>query len=226
MKLITEMTFDTNASVIEESVGGKKNYYIEGIFLQGDIVNGNKRRYPGNILANEVARYTNENIKTNRAIGELCHPITGPNINLDRVSHVITELKNVDMGKKKGMAFVGRAKIIDTPCGKIAKALIDEGIRLGVSSRGMGSIANIGGINEVQKDFRLATIDIVSEPSAPDAFVNGILEGKEFWFDETCNMYKLAEEAKTDLKKMSLKEIQENKVKMFEKFLKNLSSNL
>lgn len=170
MKLITECSQD-----VEYIVEGKnKQQYIKGIFMQSDIQNQNGRVYPFSVLQNEVKNYNNKYVKESRALGELGHP-SGPTINLDRVSHIITELY------EDGKNFIGKAKIMDTPNGKIVKNLIESGVRLGVSSRGLGSVkSNKSGVNEVQKDFVLSTVDIVSDPSAPDAFVNGIMEGREF----------------------------------------------
>lgn len=176
MKLIVERI--ENVRLIKEAVGnsGKKDYFIEGVFMQADIKNRNGRVYPLKILQREVERYIKEAINENRALGELGHP-DGPGINLDRVSHKIISLK------KEGSNFIGKAKILDTAPGQIVKNLLDEGVSLGVSSRGMGSLRQIqSDIHEVQEDFYLATAaDIVAEPSAPEAFVNGIMEGKE-WF--------------------------------------------
>lgn len=175
MKLIKEHTEVVNYLIEEDKETGKKNYNIEGVFLQAEIKNRNGRSYPKEILDKEVKRYMKENVKKNRAYGELGHP-DSPTINLDRVSHMIKDLK------LEGNDFVGKAKIMDTPYGKIVKSLIDEGASLGVSSRGMGSLKTTkDGTSEVQKDFMLATAaDIVADPSAPDAFVRGVMEGKEW----------------------------------------------
>jgi hypothetical protein len=172
MKLILEEIEDIK--VLVENEGGKKSHYITGIFLQGDIKNRNGRIYESRILNKEVARYIKEAIQTSRAMGELGHP-NGPTINLDRVSHKIVSLQ------QEGSNWVGKAKLMDTPMGRIAKSLIDEGVKLGVSSRGMGSLTARDGVNYVNEDFYLATAaDIVADPSAPDAFVSGIMEGKEW----------------------------------------------
>ena len=177
MKLISEEAIDVNF-VTEEDENKKKNYFIEGIFMQSETKNRNGRVYPKVILQKEVKRYTEKFINTKRAFGELGHP-DGPTVNLERVSHMITELV------EDGDNFLGRAKIMDTPYGKIVKNLIDEGAKLGVSSRGMGSLKPVqDGLQEVQNDFYLATAaDIVADPSAPDAFVSGIMEGKEWIWD-------------------------------------------
>ena len=175
MKLITEQI--ENVNVITEGKGDSKKLYIEGVFLQSELKNRNGRMYPFSVLEKEVNRYNEEYIKTSRALGELGHP-DGPTVNLDRVSHRITSLS------AEGTNFIGRAQILDTPMGKIASSLLGEGVKLGVSSRGMGSIDRREDCNVVMDDFMLATAaDIVADPSAPDAFVNGIMEGKEWVWD-------------------------------------------
>ena len=175
MKLITETI--ENVEVITEGTGSDKKLYIEGVFLQSEIKNRNGRMYPFSVLEKEVSRYNEEYIKTSRALGELGHP-DGPTVNLDRVSHRITELR------AEGNNFIGKAQILNTPNGNIAKALLEDGVKLGVSSRGMGSIDKREEMNVVMDDFMLATAaDIVADPSAPDAFVNGIMEGKEWAWD-------------------------------------------
>tara|TARA_B100000123_G_C25649710_1_gene392610 strand:+ start:224 stop:868 length:645 start_codon:yes stop_codon:yes gene_type:complete len=175
MKLITEQI--ENVNVITEGKGDSKKLYIEGVFLQSELKNRNGRMYPFSVLEKEVNRYNEEYIKTSRALGELGHP-DGPTVNLDRVSHRITSLT------AEGTNFIGRAQILDTPMGKIASSLLGEGVKLGVSSRGMGSIDKREDVNVVMDDFMLATAaDIVADPSAPDAFVNGIMEGKEWVWD-------------------------------------------
>lgn len=175
MKLITEQIEDVQ--VITEGTGADKKLYIEGVFLQSELKNRNGRVYPFQVLEREVGRYNEEYVKTKRALGELGHP-DGPTVNLDRVSHRITELR------AEGNNFMGKAQILDTPMGKIAKSLLGEGVQLGVSSRGMGSIDKREDTSYVMDDFMLATAaDIVADPSAPDAFVNGIMEGKEWVWD-------------------------------------------
>ena len=172
MKLIKEL--NEEVEYITEDNEGKKNHYIQGVFLQSEITNRNGRMYPKSVLDREVKNYNEKYIRTNRALGELGHP-EGPTVNLDRVSHKITELK------EDGNNFVGKAKLLDTPMGNIAKNLLGEGVKLGVSSRGMGTLKRENGASVVGEDFMLATAaDIVSDPSAPDAFVEGIMEGKEW----------------------------------------------
>ena len=175
MFLITEHLVDVHY-IKEDTKEGSSNYFIEGIFMQSEKKNRNGRVYPKKTLMDEVQRYNETYVKNNRAMGELGHP-EGPSVNLERVSHIIKELKI------EGADVIGKAKILDTPYGKIVKSLMDEGAKLGVSSRGMGSLKQRNGINEVQGDFMLAAVDIVSDPSAPDAFVNGIMEGKEWVWD-------------------------------------------
>ena len=173
MFLITEHTENVKL-IAENREDGKKDYYIEGVFMQAETQNRNGRSYPRQVLVDEVGRYNKEFVEKNRAMGELGHP-EGPTVNLERVSHLIKELT------VRGNDIHGRAKLLDTPMGNIAKNLVQEGAQLGVSSRGMGSLKqNSNGVNEVQDDFKLATVDIVSDPSAPNAFVNGIMEGKEW----------------------------------------------
>lgn len=175
MKLIREEV--EVVEVLYEEKGGKKHFYIQGPFLQGDIKNRNGRIYESRILAKEVGRYNDQYVSKNRAMGELGHP-DGPTVNLDRVSHKITSLK------QEGSNFIGRAKILETPMGRIAGALLNDGVTLGVSSRGMGSLVQRNGANYVGEDFMLATAaDIVADPSAPDAFVQGIMEGREWVWD-------------------------------------------
>lgn len=216
MKLITEVVEDIN--ILTEETNGKKTHFIEGIFLQSNLQNRNGRVYPKEVMAKEVERYNESYVKANRALGELGHP-DGPSINLDRVSHMIVSLK------EDGDNYIGKAKLMDTPMGNIAKGLIEGGAKLGVSSRGMGTLkANKDGINEVQDDFYLATAaDIVADPSAPDAFVQGIMEGKEWvvvngvWMEQQCDM------TKRYIKKASRKELEEAKLRVFESFLNRVS---
>ena len=216
MKLIREEI--ESVEVIVESRNGQKQLYIEGIFLQGDIKNRNGRMYPCDTLAKEVGRYNEQFVQKGRALGELGHP-DGPSINLDRVSHKITSLR------QEGTNFIGRAQILSTPMGNIAKSLLDEGVKLGVSSRGMGSLReDRNGIKIVGEDFMLATAaDIVADPSAPDAFVNGIMEGKEWVWDGGILREKLAEKTyKTVNTLIDQRRLEENKLKLFHNFLSNL----
>lgn len=219
MKLITEVTEELKY-LAEEGTEGKKNLFIEGIFLQGNLKNRNGRRYPTEILAKEVTRYTTEQIDKNRAYGELGHP-DGPSINLERVCMMIKSLR------QEGDNFVGRAKIMDTPYGNIVKNLMNEGARLGVSSRGMGTLKEVNGVNEVQSDFFLATAaDIVADPSAPDAFVNGIMEGVEWvWDNGVLKAQKLEASRKLieqAASKRSKQELEEAKIRVFQHFLSNI----
>ena len=216
MKLISEEAIEGDF-VTEEGDNKKKNYFIEGIFMQSETKNRNGRVYPKVILQKEVKRYNDSFIKTKRAFGELGHP-DGPTVNLERVSHMITELV------EDGANFVGRAKIMDTPYGKIVKNLIDEGAKLGVSSRGMGSLKPVqDGLQEVQRDFYLATAaDIVADPSAPDAFVSGIMEGKEWVWDN--GLLKEKEIVEYQKKVERATEISRNKIRIeaFENFITKL----
>ena len=216
MKLISEEA--TNVEFLTEATkSGGKNYFIEGIFMQANKKNRNGRIYPTEILQKEAKRYTTEFIKKKRAFGELGHP-DGPTVNLERVSHMIEELEEVDKN------FMGRAKILDTPYGKIVKNLIDEGAQLGVSSRGMGSLKPAGnGISEVQGDFYLATAaDIVADPSAPDAFVHGIMEGKEWIWDNGLLKETQIQEYKDKIKKSSRKDRENVLVEAFKDFIVKL----
>jgi hypothetical protein len=216
MKLICEQ-IENVRYVTEAKESGKKDYFIEGVFMQADLQNRNGRVYPVSILEKECARYMKEAVQQNRAYGELGHP-SGPSINLDRVSHMIKELR------QDGSNFIGRAKIMDTPMGNIVKNLMDEGASLGVSTRGMGSIReNKQGFMEVQDDFHLATAaDIVADPSAPDAFVRGIMEGVEWVWDNGLLKAQKLEEMKTTIKKTSRKNLEEAKLKVFKNFIDEL----
>ena len=215
MKLIKEHTETVNYLIEEDKDTGEKKYNLEGVFLQADIKNRNGRIYPVEVLDKEVKRYVKENVKKNRAYGELGHP-DSPTINLDRVSHMIKELK------LEGKNFVGKAKIMDTPYGKIVKSLIDEGASLGVSSRGMGSLKTTkDGSSEVQKDFMLATAaDIVADPSAPDAFVRGVMEGKEWMFVDGKFVEQDIDAVKSSITKATRSQLEEAKLFAFAKFLK------
>ena len=216
MKLISEEAQDIEF-LTEEKKGGGKNYFIEGVFMQAETKNRNGRVYPKAVLQKEAKRYSDSFIKTKRAFGELGHP-DGPTVNLERVSHMIEELEEVDNN------FMGRAKILDTPYGKIVKNLIDEGARVGVSSRGMGSLKPAkDGIQEVQGDFYLATAaDIVADPSAPDAFVAGIMEGKEWIWDNGIIKEAEIQAIKEKVEQSSRKDREQTLVSAFEDFITKL----
>tara|TARA_B100000035_G_scaffold290588_1_gene277812 strand:+ start:1126 stop:1770 length:645 start_codon:yes stop_codon:yes gene_type:complete len=214
MKLISEEIL--NVDFLTEEKEGKKRHFIEGIFLQAELKNRNGRMYPVKTLAREVAKYDESYIQKGRALGELGHP-DGPSINLDRVSHRIVSLN------QEGNNFMGKAQILDTPMGNIAKSLLDEGVKLGVSSRGMGSLVKKEGCNVVADDFMLATAaDIVADPSAPDAFVDGIMEGKEWVWDNGILKESAVAEIKQEIDEATLINIQERKISAFEMFLKSL----
>jgi len=223
MKLICEVLEEVQL-ITEEKEDGKKDFYIEGVFMQADLKNRNGRIYPMPVMEKEVNRYVKEYVDTKRAFGELGHP-EGPQINLDRISHMITELK------RDGSNIVGRAKILETPMGNIAKNIIQGGGALGVSSRGMGSLKDKNGIMEVQDDFTLATAaDIVADPSAPGAFVNGIMEGVEFWYDVDGRLKKeqVAYQAKASIEDLAKhKKLNEEKLlQVFETYINRLKSQL
>lgn len=215
MKLITEEVSSAEY-IIEEADNGKKNYKIRGIFMQADMKNRNGRVYPMETLSKEVNRYNKEFVEAKRAFGELGHP-DGPTVNLERVSHMITSLK------PEGKNFIGEAKIMDTPYGKIVKNLIDEGAKLGVSSRGMGSLENRGGSNYVKSDFYLATAaDIVADPSAPEAFVQGIMEGKEWIWDNGVIREVDIHEMRNTIERAKRYELAEKQAAVFKSFLSKL----
>ena len=214
MKLISEEV--QSAEYLIEETNGKKDYKIRGIFLQSDVKNRNGRVYPREILVREVNRYNKDFVERKRAFGELGHP-DGPTINLERVSHMITKLTS------NGKDFIGEAKIMNTPYGKIVKGLIDEGAQMGVSSRGMGSIMNRNGVNYVKDDFYLATAaDIVADTSAPDAFVEGIMEAKEWVWENGILKEKDIEAWKHQVRNAKQRALEEVKLKVFESFLKKL----
>ena len=224
MKLITELTEEVQY-ITEAKEDGSKNLYIEGVFLQSAIKNRNGRVYPEEVMDKEVARYIKESVEQKTAMGELGHP-NGPQINLDRVSHRIVSLK------KEGTNYIGRAMITNTPMGNIAQGIIESGARLGVSSRGLGSLKlNKEGINEVQDDFRLATAaDIVADPSAPDAWVNGIMEGVEFWYTDDGRIQKeeVAMKAKSQIESLAKsKQLnEENLFKSFQNYMNRLVNQI
>ena len=216
MKLITEEI--SQVKFIVEGKGGKKKMYIEGVFLQGNLKNRNGRMYPVNTLAKEVGRYSESFINKGRALGELGHP-DGPTVNLDRVSHKITSLR------QEGNNFVGKAQLLETPMGKIAKSLINEGVTLGVSSRGIGTLKeDRDGLKVVGEDFQLATAaDIVADPSAPDAFVNGIMEGKEWVWEGGTLREQFVDETKKRINTLvDQRALEEHKLNLFNDFLSNL----
>ena len=214
MRLITENIEDIK--ILTEEKDGKKQLYIEGVFLQSEIKNRNGRIYPFDVLNKEVQRYSEEYVKPGRALGELGHP-DGPTVNLDRVSHKITSLR------AEGNNFIGKARVLDTPMGKIAKNLLGEGVQLGVSSRGMGSLKEENGVKYVGEDFMLATAaDIVADPSAPDAFVNGIMEGKEWVWEGGILREKQIQEMKDSIDRASKVELEEKMLSAFDRFLSNL----
>ena len=214
MKLIVEVIETLN--YLTEDKDGKKSMYIEGPFLQSEIVNRNGRMYESRTMSKEVQRYTENYINKNRAFGELGHPDT-PSINLDRVSHIITSLR------REGNDWIGKAKILETPMGNIARSLIEGGAQIGVSSRGMGSLKSVNGINIVQDDFYLATAaDIVADPSAPNAFVQGIMEGKEWMIVDGVWTEMDYSKAKQEITRTSRKQIEEVSLRIFKNFLKKL----
>ena len=215
MKLICELTETVDYELIEED-GKPKKYFIEGIFMQSEKKNKNGRIYPLDVLEKEVGRYVKEYVEPKRAFGELGHP-DGPTVNLDRASHMITSLT------KEGKNFVGRAKILDTPNGKIVKSLIDEGARLGVSSRGMGTLKPDKKAQIVQNDFYLATAaDIVADPSAPNAFVEGIMEGREWIWDNGLLREQEIEQARENILRATSRELEEVKLNEFKNLLSKL----
>ena len=215
MKLIRE-EIETAKVTITEGKNGKKNHFIEGVFLQGEIKNRNGRMYPISTLQREAHSYNDKYITKGRALGELGHP-DGPTINLDRVSHLITSLK------QEGSNFVGKARLLDTPMGNIAKNLIDEGVKLGVSSRGLGTIRERDGVKVVMDDFMLATAaDIVADPSAPDAFVNGIMEGKEWIYNNGAVQEQTVEQIKKRIDNAALNQMEEVKLSAFNQYLQQL----
>ena len=216
MRLIREVFEQTN-TIVESKLGKGKEYFIEGIFLQSEFKNRNGRMYPESVMDNEVNRYIKESVDKNRAYGELGHPDT-PSINLDRVSHMIVSLR------KEGTNYIGKAKILETPMGQIARGLLDGGANLGVSSRALGSLqTNNEGVQIVQDDFMLSTAaDIVADPSAPDAFVRGIMESKEWVFVDGKFVEQHIEEAKRSIRKASSRNLEEAKIYAFQKFLSKI----
>lgn len=217
MLLITEQTEDIKC-LTEATEDGKKNYSISGIFMQSETVNRNGRLYEKNILFKEADRYNKEYVEKSRAMGELGHP-NGPTLNLERVSHNITDLKF------DGNNVVGTAKVLDTPYGKIVKSLIDDGVRLGVSTRGMGSLEERKGVKYVKEDFMLTAVDIVADPSAPDAFVDGIMEGKEWIWDNGILKEKQIDAYKRAIMRSERKNLEETTIDLFKDFMSKLSKH-
>ena len=218
MKLITEFTDNNTLNcLVEKTENGEKNYVIEGVFAQTDTKNRNGRVYPKAIMEKAVAKYDKEQISKNRAVGELNHP-EGPTVNLDKVSHLIKELKF------EGKDVVGKAQILDTPMGKIVKGLLEGGVQLGVSTRGMGSLEQKNGAMQVRPDFILSTVDIVQDPSAPQAFVNGIMEGVEWVWDNGILTKQEVEKMETEIKNAPRKVAYETSVREFKNFLSLIKS--
>lgn len=227
MKLITEVTEDAQITTVLNEATGKKSHFIEGIFMQADIKNRNGRIYPSPVLEKEMNRYQKDFIETKRALGELGHP-DGPSINGDRVSHLITEMK------KDGSNFIGKAKILGTPMGEIVKTFMDEGVKIGVSTRGLGSVKQTKeGIMEVQDDFHLATVDIVTDPSGPNCFVNGIMENTEYYYDIASGNWRakesieqvieeIQEEVEKQVRRVVHKIDESTAARMFERFVSSL----
>jgi len=217
MKLISEFNdYAVEPVIVESNENGKKDYFIEGIFMQSEIKNRNGRIYPKEVIQKEVKRYNKEFVEQDRAFGELGHP-EGPTINLDKVSHMITKLE------EDGNNFVGRAKILSTPNGQIVKNLIDDGAKLGVSSRGLGSLESKGNAQYVKDDFQLATAgDIVADPSAPEAFVEGIMEGVEWVYESGILKAKDIDEMQKELKTARLNKLEETKLNLWKSFIEKL----
>ena len=220
MKLITEFTEnDSLKCLIEKKENGEKNYIIEGVFAQADKKNRNGRVYPKVIMEKAVAKYDKEQVKKNRAVGELNHP-EGPTVNLDKVSHLIKELKF------EGNDVVGKAQILDTPMGKIVKGLLEGGVQLGVSTRGMGSLEQKNGAMYVKDDFILSTVDIVQDPSAPEAFVNGIMEGVDWVWNNGVLKPQVIEKMETEIKTAPKPVLYETSVREFKNFLSLIKSSM
>ena len=215
MKLIVEHLEQELSYLTEADKNGKKNVFIEGVFMQADKLNKNKRIYPKEVLQKATEKYVREQVKTGRAVGELNHP-DGPSINLDKVSHRITELKF------EGNNVVGKALVLDTPMGNIVKGLVDGGVKLGVSSRGMGTVENKNGQTFVKDDFVLSTVDIVQDPSAPQAFVNGIMEGVDWIYENGLLKPQQIEKYETEIRKASSSELLEAQKRVFSDFLSKL----
>jgi hypothetical protein len=221
MKLITEYNENNIECIVEKKSDGTKKYAIEGVFMQSESKNRNGRIYPKKIMENAVSKYVDEQVSQNRAVGELNHP-EGPTVNLDKVSHLITDLR------WEGNDVVGKASILDTPMGQIVKGLLEGGVNLGVSTRGMGSLESRGGVNYVGSDFTLSTVDIVQDPSAPNAFVNGIMEGVEWvWSNGILTAQEICEEQETEinLAPRNVKGEYAPQVREYKNFLSSLKKN-
>ena len=219
MKLIAEYQENDIQCIVEKKENGDKNYVIEGVFAQADQKNRNGRIYPKAIMERAVGRYVDEQVSKKRAVGELNHP-EGPTVNLDKVSHLITDLKF------EGKDVVGKAQILDTPMGKIVKGLLDGGVQLGVSTRGMGSLEKKDGAMVVKDDFILSTVDIVQDPSAPDAFVNGIMEGVDWIWDNGVLKPQVIEQMETEIKDAPKTVLYETSVREFKNFLSLLKTKM
>ena len=219
MKLISEYYENDIECIVEKKEDGEKKYVIEGVFAQAESKNRNGRVYPKAIMENAVNRYVTEQVNKRRAVGELNHP-EGPTVNLDKVSHLITELKF------EGNDVIGKAQILDTPMGKIVKGLLEGGVQLGVSTRGMGSLENRNGVAYVKDDFMLATVDIVQDPSAPDAFVNGIMEGVDWVWNNGVLEPQIIETMETEIKKAPKSLRPEVQIREFKNFLSLIKSNM
>jgi hypothetical protein len=219
MKLISEYNENNVQCIVEKKENGEKNYVIEGVFAQADQKNRNGRIYPKQIMESAVKRYVEEQVNKKRAVGELNHP-EGPTVNLDKVSHLITELRF------EGNNVVGKAQILDTPMGKIVKGLLEGGVQLGVSTRGMGSLETRNGVMYVKDDFILNTVDIVQDPSAPDAFVNGIMEGVDWVWNNGILEPQVIEEMETEIKKAPKSVQPEVQIREFKNFLSLIKSNM
>lgn len=219
MKLISEYTENNLQCIVEKKEDGDKNYVIEGIFMMAESKNRNGRIYPKSVMENAVNKYVTEQVSKKRAVGELNHP-EGPTVNLDKVSHLITELK------WDGDNVIGKAQILDTPMGKIVKGLLDGGVQLGVSTRGMGSLEQRNGVMYVKDDFMLATVDIVQDPSAPDAFVNGIMEGVDWVWNNGVLEPQAIEEIETEIKNAPAAIRPEVQIREFKNFLSLIKSKI
>jgi hypothetical protein len=219
MKLISEYNEDDIQCIVEAKENGEKKYVIEGVFAQAESKNRNGRVYPKAIMEKAVNKYVTEQVSKKRAVGELNHP-EGPTVNLDKVSHLITDLKF------EGNNVIGKAQILDTPMGKIVKGLLEGGVQLGVSTRGMGSLENRNGVAYVKDDFMLATVDIVQDPSAPDAFVNGIMEGVDWIWNNGILEPQLIEKMETEIKKAPKAYSSAVQIREFKNFLSLIKSNM